>query len=388
MIVPALIVFAIIIFVYMIFRYIYGFWLRQPVFHAYDISYYFSPNRVISPNIPEKNRFTDFIHVKTNLMDEITEKQWALFVEFIQRNFLKQKNNEYSPKLENILPYFKNSTKSLFSFYFKDNITVDNPITNELLGVMTSRPIHSILSGNAIPLYYVDYLCVKKSHRKRGIAERIIQTHHYNQRRLNKNIQVSLFKRENELTGIVPVTCYDTLGYVFPSVAVLSSFSINAKYAIIECGKTNIHHLMDYIKEQQSRYSVFIYDTHSSLLETISTQNVKLYFTLDKETQRILAMYAFKNPCVTISGKQILTCYASIKTIETSDELFYYFFLDILKNLKLPKDFLVVENISDNNLLCDKLKQHTKPFIRSPTAYFLYNYILLPVNPKQCLILL
>lgn len=386
MIVPILILFAIIIFVYMIFRYIYGFWIRQPVFHAYDITYYFTPNRVINKELPNKNRFTHLVRVKTNLNEEMKEKDWALFVEFIQRNFLKQKNNEYSPKLDNILPYFKNSTKSLYSFYFKDNNTVDNNITNELLGVMTSRPIHSILNGTSLPLYYVDYLCIKKSHRKKGIAERVIQTHHYNQRRLNRDIQVSLFKRENELTGIVPLTCYDTFAYVTPIQKV--DFKINDKYGIIECGKTNMHHVMDYIKSQQSRYSVFIYDTHSSLLETISTQNIKIFFVLDKESQDILSMYAFKNPCVTINSKSILTCYASIKTPSITDELFYFCFLNIINTIKLPKDLLVIENISDNDIICKNIKQHVKPFIKSPTAYFLYNYIFLPVKPKQCLILL
>ena len=35
----------------------------------------------------------------------------------------------------------------------------------------------------------------------------------YNQSHLNKNIVVSLFKRENELTGIVPLCVYSTYGF-------------------------------------------------------------------------------------------------------------------------------------------------------------------------------
>ena len=42
----------------------------------------------------------------------------------------------------------------------------------------------------------------------------MIQTHEYNQSHKNKNICVSLFKREEELTGIIPLTIYKT--YCFP----------------------------------------------------------------------------------------------------------------------------------------------------------------------------
>lgn len=379
-----------VIIIYIIFRYMYGFWIRQPVFHAYDISYYFYPNKVIQPDLPAKNRFTNFKDIHTYLIDEMKEAKWADFVEFIQTNFLKNKNNEFHPKLDNILPYFKNSSKSMFSFYIE---SLPDKIPT-LLSVMTSRPVNSILNGVRMPLYYVDYLCVKKSHRKKGIAEQMIQTHHYNQRRLNKDIQVSLFKREGELTGIVPLTCYDCYGYFIEKFLGRTNYSVNDKYSLFEIGKSNAKILLDFMKDPEimKRFDIFIYDHYSSLLETISTKNIYIYCVISRETQEVMALYGFKRACITINNQDLLTCYFSIKGKPTSEELFYYCFLDAVKMINKGTTpaykLIAVEKIADNHLLIKNIETFCRPFVRSPTAYFLYNYVCLPVNSDKCVILL
>lgn len=390
--VAAVAVVAILIFIYIIFRYMFGFWIRQPVFHSYDVSYYLYPNKIIQPELPAKNKFTNFRDIQTHLMDEMTEPLWANFIEFVQINFLKNKGNEFHPKLENVLPYFKNSTKSMFSFYTESTKEAPIPTT---LSVMTSRPVNSILKGISLPLYYVDYLCVKKSHRKKGIAEQMIQTHHYNQRRLNKNIQVSLFKREGELTGIVPLTCYDCYGYFLDRFLYRNEFKINDKYSLVELGKTNMNILTDYMKQPETskRFEVFIYDNYSSLLETIATKNMYIYGLLSRETPgQPLAFYGFKRSCVTIQGKDILTCHFSLQTPGTSNELFYYCFLDAIKSINkrmsVPYKLIAVEDITDNHQVIQHIEKATRPFVRSPTAYFLYNYVCIPVKSNQCVIFL
>lgn len=385
------VVLCVIIIIYIIFRYRYGFWIRQPVFHTYDISYYFYPNKIINPELPVKNKFTNFKDVKTYLMDKMTEPLWAQFVDFIQSNFLKNKNNEFQPKLDNILPYFKNSSKSMFSFY-TERLPDKIPTT---ISVMTSRPVNSILKGTQLPLYYVDYLCVKNSHRKKGIAEQMIQTHHYNQRRLNKDVKVSLFKREGELTGIVPLTCYDCFGYVVDKFINKTQYKVNDKYSLIEIGKTNIQILTDYMKDPENikRFEVFIYENYSSLLETINTKNIYIYCVISRETQSVMAIYGFKRSCVSVNNKEILTSHFSIKSPVTSNELFYYCFLDSIRiiNKGLSTNtykLIAVENITDNQVIINNINLWCKPFVRSPTAYFLYNYVFIPVKSNKCVIFL
>jgi hypothetical protein len=369
----------------------YGFWIRQPVFHSYDISYYFYPNKIINPELPAKNKFTNFKDVNTYLIEEMTESLWAEFVEFIQKNFLKNKNNEFYPKLDNILPYFKNSSKSIFSFY-TERLTDKIPTT---ISVMTSRPVNSILKGTQLPMYYVDYLCVKNSHRKKGIAEQMIQTHHYNQRRLNRDIKVSLFKREGELTGIVPLTCYDCCGYSIDKFINKTQYKVNDKYSLVEIGKTNIQVLTDYMKNPETinRFEVFIYDNYSSLLETINTKNIYIYSVICRETQSVMAIYGFKKSCVSINNKELLTSHFSIKSKSTSDDLFYYCFLDSIKSINKglstnPYKLIAVENITDNQTIINNINTWCRPFVKSPTAYFLYNYVFIPVKPNKCVIFL
>ena len=78
-----------------------------------------------------------------------------------------------------------------------------NMITDrKIISAITSRPLNVLINNDKnnkntnFRVYYVDYLCVDKLYRKKGIAPQIIQTHNYNQRYLNKNIVVSLFNRE------------------------------------------------------------------------------------------------------------------------------------------------------------------------------------------------
>jgi hypothetical protein len=222
----------------------------------------------------------------------------------------------------------------------------------------------------------------------------MIQTHHYNQRRLNKNIQVSLFKREGELTGIVPLTCYDCYGYFVDKFISKTNYKVNDKYSVVEIGKTNMQVLTDYMKSEETmkRFEVIIYDNYSSLLETMSTKNVYIYSVICRETQQVMALYGFKRSCVTINDKDLLTCYFSAKSPKTSDELFYYCFLDSVKKinapLSTPYTLIAMECITDNFLLVKEINKFCRPFVKSPTAYFLYNYVFIPVKANKCVILL
>ena len=76
---------------------------------------------------------------------------------------------------------------------------------------MTTRPLDCLIDDKEMKLYYVDYLCVHKEHRKH-VALKTIYTHYVNHRNRHKNI-VFLFKREGEVTLIVPLTIYKSYIY-------------------------------------------------------------------------------------------------------------------------------------------------------------------------------
>ena len=59
-------------------------------------------------------------------------------------------------------------------------------------------------------IYYIDYLCVNKNERKKGITQQLIQTHEYNQSTVSKT-QISFFKREGSVPLLVPFVKYKSI---------------------------------------------------------------------------------------------------------------------------------------------------------------------------------
>ena len=373
--------------IYAIIKYKYGFWIHQPVYHIYDISYYFRSNKIIDNNLPTTNKYVNLHNIITKNTAGMSELNWIHFINFIQKYFLRTSGNIYNPKLENVLPFFKNSTNSLISFYhedviYKDIDTKDTVTDQKILGVITSRPVYAIIHNTSINIYYVDYLCVNPANRKRGIASELIQTHHYNQRRLNKNIQVSLFKREQEFNWIVPLTYYDAKVYDMSTYT--NEIILHSKYKIIEGNSNNMTVIMDFIKKYSKLFDVFIYDNYSSFIDALNTHNIYIYALLNIEINEIISLYIFKKTCVTIETSEILTCISSINN--TNINIFYHAFIKITKMFILKYPMIAIENISNNHILIENMP--CAPILITPNAYFLYNYITSPVNSNKCLILI
>jgi hypothetical protein len=377
----------VLLVIYAIIKYKYGFWIHQPVYHIYDISYYFRSNKIIDTDLPTTNKYVNLHNIITKNADNMTEIDWINFVNFIQKYFLRNNGNIYNPKLDNVLPFFKNSTNSFISFYNENVIYTDidtkgNINDQNIVGVITSRPVYAIMNNKSISIYYVDYLCVNPANRKRGIASELIQTHHYNQRRLNKNIQVSLFKREYDFNWIVPLTYYDAKLYDMTNET--NEIILHSKYKIIEGNSNNMTVIMDFIKKYRTMFDVFIYDNYSSFLDALNTHNIYIYALLNIEINELISLYIFKKTCVTIEKSEILTCISSINN--TTINIFYHAFIKITKLFILKYPLIAIENISDNNILIENMPY--KPILTTPNAYFLYNYITSPVNSNKCLILI
>ena len=197
---------------------------------------------IIDEYFPEKNKYTNFKNIETIIFSELSSIQIQRFVNLIKINYLQNKDNIFSPQSENIIPYFNgHNDKSFVSFYNEDNYMIDlkkgTTITDKkIVGLMTSRVVYVVINNGhkeaKFSAYYVDYLCVDINNRKKGIAPQLIQTQHYNQRHINKNIVVSLFKREEELTGIVPLCVYSTYG--FQVTTWTKPTELSAEYKLLE----------------------------------------------------------------------------------------------------------------------------------------------------------
>lgn len=392
----------IIFFILLFFIYIrlkYRFWALQPVFHYYDIYYWLFNVGIINHELPQKNRYTNFINIKTFNIDELTNKQIQDFILLVQLNYFINKDNKFYPKTENIIPYFKAHNNNCFiSLFNKPNFLYDtknNDIIEDtkLIGVITSRPLLvSIIRSkiiNKFSVYYVDYLCVDKYSRKQNIAPQLIQTHEYNQRHYNKNIVVSLFKREDELTGIIPLTIYKTYCFNMKNWKKPPSLSSNIK--ILTGDNQNIYYLYNFLNENIYNWSVIIIPEMSNLLELIKTNNI--YVKMLVYNNEIEAFYIFKKTCTFIEkDKEIISCICSMNGNKLTKKQFIHGFKVSLWSLLYKEtnkyfNYLTIENISDNHYIINNIKLKTIPVVVSPTAYFFYNFAYEPFDSTKVLII-
>jgi hypothetical protein len=384
----------ILLLVYIYIRLKFGFWALQPVFHIYDIGYMLKPPGIISDLAPERNKYTNFKDIETIVYSELTSLQIQRFVNLVKMNYLQNKDNIFLPEKGNILPYFHgHNDKSFASFYYKENFMVDSKtgkLVNDkkIIGAMTSRPIHIIINNGdkaaRFRAYYVDYLCVDKLHRKNGVAAQIIQTHHYNQRTLNKNVVVSLFKREDELTGIVPLCVYSTYGFRVDNWK--KPANLSGEYKLLKINGQNFHFLLDFIRETSRAFDIIINVEMTNCIELIKTGNIFVYVILCDE--KIICAYFFRKSCIQIEkGLEVLSCFASINN--TDNRVFIHGFKLSFWEIASVNyfGFSAIENISHNGIIIDNIILHTSPLITSPTAYFFYNFAYPTFKSNKVLII-
>ena len=391
---------AVIILIYIYMRMKYGFWFLQPVFHVYDFWYMFSPPGIIQHELPRENRYTNFKNVDTTIYKELSDVKLQRFIHFINSNYLQNKDNLFSPKIENVAPYFTGHNDiSFVTFYTEKELVTDlkkGTIIEDsrIVGAITSRPIHIFINkgekDSYFDAYYVDYLCVDKNYRKKGIAPQIIQTHHYNQSHINKKISVSLFKREDELTGIVPLCVYSTYGFSVKKWH--KPRELHAMYKLLEINEQNYHFLFDFMKSTMDKFEIVINTEHSNIIELIKTKNIFVYVLIEGETNSIKCAYFYRKSCVFYEkGLEILTCFASINGFENKKDnnLFIQGFKISFWKIaeKNYFGFAVIENISHNNLIIENICMKTNPVVVSPTAYFFYNFAYYSFKPDKVLIL-
>jgi hypothetical protein len=393
-----ILVFLILFFLLFIKIYIkwkFRFWSLQPVFHIYDLHYTFFPPGIILHSLPEKNRYTNFKNIETILYTKLTVQEKNKFIFFIKNNFLRNNGNHFLPNNNNIFPYFNSHNHPcFFSYYTIDEHSLDTKTqtiihSKKIISVMTSRPLYlTINNGNSnakMNIYYVDYLCVHKENRNKGIAPEIIQTHEYNQRHINKKISVSLFKREGKLTGIVPLTVYNTYGFKVDKWC--KPPELMGIYSILEITVHNIHFLNDFLKENTFLFDIIILPEITNIIELLKTNNIFIYVILLEQT--IISSFFFRKTSTFLSKDlEVLTCFASIH-INKNTDVFILGFKNIFWHIanKFHFGYSAIENISHNNIIINNLMIKNKPTIISPTAYFFYNFAYPTFPSKKVLII-
>lgn len=385
----------VLFFVYV--RLKYKFWTLQPVFHFYDIYYWFVNIGIIRKELPEKNRYVNLKQIKTKYFEEIDELTKKQIITLIKLNYFRNNENKYDPNMDNIVPYFVgHNTKTFWSYFVESELLIDNKSgktieENKIIGSITSRPLHVKINSNRkdseFDAYYVDYLCVNKNWRKKNIAPQLIQTHEYNQSHNNRKISVSLFKREEDLTGIIPLTVYKTYCFSMKNWEIPEQF--DGRIKILTGDKQNMYYLYNLINEVKNNWDIIIYPEISNIIELVSTNN--LFIKMLVIDGNIEAAYIFRKTCTFIEkDKEIISCIGSINgSVLTRDEFIKGFKISLWSIIKDYNNFkyLTIEDISDNMCIINNICLITHPMVISPMAYFFYNFAYSPFKSEKCLII-
>ena len=390
----------IIVIFFLYIRLKYKFWALQPVFHFYDVYYWFINVGVIRKELPEKNKYVNLKNITTKVFEDIDELTKKQIVSLIRLNYLRNGENVFNPKKENIDSYFiGHNAKTFWSYFSEKEILIDNKTgkiieEKKIIGVMTSRPLHvQINKGSSFDVYYVDYLCVNKDWRKKNIAPQLIQTHEYNQSYNNKNICVSLFKREEELTGIIPLTIYKTYCFSLKNNLIRNE-ELDVRIKLLTGDKLNIYYLYNFINEMiknemKKKMDIIIYPEISNIVELIESKN--LFIKMLVIDGNIEAVYIFRKTCTYIENeKEILSCIGSINgNILTNEEFIKGFKMSLWSIIKDNKNFkyVTIEDISDNGCIINNICIKMYPIAISPMAYFFYNFAYNSFKSEKCLII-
>ena len=351
------------------FKIKYPFWSRQPVFHYHNMYYWFKPPGIINENLPLKDRFFDNTIDFYNY-EQMTAEKKEPFVKFIKNNFMPSKFEKYSPSDNAIIDNFESHNDKSFISYKMYN--------GEILSCMTTKPLECYLDGNKIVVNYVDYLCVHEKHRKKMYAAKQIFTHYYHMRHRGKNI-VSLFKRENKTTSIVPLTTYSNYIFKIDNWEYCYSFD-QPNINIIFVGKSNLNKFYHIYSEMKEAFECFLSVSMSHILHLIEQEHIKISILMINNVFK--GVYIFKNAYTTYDGLGSLEFSSSYKNPSINDELFTLGFLISMSLISkdISSSILLIENISNNNIILKLLLEKYTYLSRTTNSLYFYNFAY---HPKE-----
>lgn len=347
-----------------------NFWSIQPVFHIYDIHHWFNPNKVIDPRLPYVNKYVDVASVKTMTTACFSESQIGKICEFVRNEYGP---DEYKPEIKHIWEYFKNSSHPSYLSIYENDL-------NEINSIITARILHITLNMKTRSVYYIDNLCVHSLKRKKSIASKMIQTLHYTIRRKNLNVNIFLFKREGDLTAIVPLTTFECKGFdisVFPECTLQ-----HASMKLIELTGHNIQLGIDFMYRKKGTKECIIVPDITNIINLINQNILSFYGIIENDT--LISLYIFRDSATFYNNEKAVEVVSSLSSCHHKHVFKTGFQLALREvSIKYNATKVVIDEIGDNNQLTGG---HSE-FFSNSAAFFLYNYACYTIAPSECFII-
>lgn len=365
---------SILVLICILIRLYIPYWGRQPVFHVYDLPYYFFSPKVLSDSIPQiDDKYVNMKNIIPIYGNEQNTSSQSKMTNLLREHYLRSKNLNYLPEDKNIVPYLELNDVIILYYLYGDSI----------IGTITLRPLDCVFNGSTVSLQYVDYLCVHKDHRKKGIAQQLISTLYYYQRH-KTYYKISLFKNEGKQRAIVPFTIYDSYRIVLKKI---KKPELHPDYKFIKVSEKNIHMLYEVFKTIKLDFTYYVSMNITNLLLLITTGNIELYYLSYKDT--ILSLYYVRNSkCYNMENKLVKEVYTTYKTKQCIVSNFQIGFMLLLHTLQDDSLECIVENVGHTKRLIEWLKKsaYINKMDRYVVGYYLYNYLHKTVKSEDLFI--
>ena len=241
----------------------------------------------------------------------------------------------------------------------------------------------------------MDFLCVHREHDSIKISRALVQTHEYNQRMYNKNIQCSLLKKEGEhYTGIRPLITYKAYTYNLNNKKIIRmkpTYNIRLLTPNTMTKYVDFFTYNTYIEQKTRMFDIMVLPDLGNI--TLQVKEKQLYVGCFYHDEDILGFYFLKD------AKQYNDEYES-KTLSLvtsvqncrDGRLFYIGFLHVLRHIihsNADYKVLNIENIGHNETINAYFTQENAPVQSINMSYYSYNYVYpgSPFNPIRSFIL-
>jgi len=292
---------------------------------------------------------------------------------------------------------------SFISFYKEEYNKTDIACISSRSGELFIKIYNENSLPTPIPIYYIDFLCIKRDLDYKKISRILLQTHIYKQQILQhiekmqnkcsqKIIMISIFRREKELlNGIIPLIEFKTSFY---KISDFNQFTIPFHFPfilpehvlLINITATNLDIFIDFLEECKNtkRFSVFLRTDISNLIGLIKSGILYVYCL--KYFDTIYGVYIFRDTRSNYDDfGSILQLVVSINNC-SSQELFINGFFqsmnDIMKKIPVYK-IIMIDEISDNGIILRTCGFTPLNILNEyVSAYYLYNMVV-PYSPLK-----
>ena len=385
-----------------------AFWSKQPVFHTYDILYWLFPCGIVQHELPEHNKYINFKNIHTFDFKEVQKDQIDSFVNLIQTEYMRFDEIHYNPSHNELIPYMKGHNSPCYlTMYLEDEHllhTDTNQVTKDIkcMSCITCRPLNIYIDDHKLMAYYIDFLVVSRNNRKNGIAPEMIQTHEYTRRVKNPDIPISIFKRDTDLTNIVPLTTY--MNYIFNILRWQKPLPMQNGFQCIQITKDNIYIIYPYLTNTRQFKCIMITEL-SNLIHLVETNNIHVYATMRMMQRDVYGIYFFRNSSTMYKKYKMMECFASIfpKIGATQEKRFTFtkerrdLHNNRMKNVfiqgfhramfacfhQYQYKYLIMENISHNEIIIENIIRKHAPEFTSPSAFYFYNFVHFPFDSSE-----